>query len=70
MKINTELCNNIIGVYGSDGKLWLERLSKMISEIKTTLGIIIHAPFENLSFNYVAPCILQNGTIAIFIGRK
>ena len=66
MKINTELHNNIVGVYSSKGKLWLERLPQIVIEIETALGIKIHPPFENLSFNYVAPCTLANGEAAVF----
>jgi streptomycin 6-kinase len=38
----------------------------MLRQIELTLGIRIYEPFTNLSFSFVAPCVLWNGEEAVF----
>ena len=66
MKINKVLRNNIMGIYGPRGKAWLDQLPEMLKKCELSLDLKIHAPFENLSFNYVAPCTSPNGERAVF----
>jgi len=65
MKINKTFQRNIIGLYGDRGKLWLNQLPKLLKEFEQMLDIHIHPSFDNLSFNYVAPCTLADGSHAV-----
>jgi streptomycin 6-kinase len=66
MEINKTFQRNIIGLYGDRGKLWLDQLPELLKEFEQKLDINIHQSFDNLSFNYVAPCTLADGKHAVF----
>jgi len=53
--------NRIIHVHGEHGRLWLNNLNELISFAEERWKLQVLAPF-NLSFNYVAPVIFQDGT--------
>ena len=51
--------------FGADGAKWLEDLPKIIGEIKANWSLRVGKPFTNLSFHFVAPCVLKNGGEAV-----
>ncbi len=63
---NSIFHQNVIGVYGDQGKAWLENLSQLLQQYENELHIKLQSPFENLTFNYVTPAHLQNGDHVIF----
>ncbi|MGC2234849.1 MAG: aminoglycoside phosphotransferase family protein [Pyrinomonadaceae bacterium] len=70
-----EKFKEIISVgFGVDGKRWLVRLPEIIGEIEENWSLSVKAPFPNLSYHYVAPCICAGGEKAVlkigFPGEK
>ncbi len=57
--------NNIRGVFGEAGILWLERLPQLLNECAVQYQLEILPPFPNLSFNYVTPVRRSDGTDAV-----
>ncbi len=48
------------------GLRWLNALPEIIAEIEEDWSVKIGEPFANLSYHYVAPCVLKNGDEAVF----
>ena len=59
------LARTIIDVYGTTGVDWLKRLPALIAECSTRWSLRILPPFDNLSYNYVAPASRPDGTDAV-----
>lgn len=55
-----------IGLYGDEGAEWLRRLPALIAQFERRWSVTVLPPFENLSFNYVAPAIRADGQALIF----
>ena len=55
----------ILGAYREKGKLWIERLPEIIGEIEENWSLKVGNPFQNLSYHYVAPCVLIDGSEAV-----
>ena len=53
-------------VHDIRGLRWLNALPEIIAEIEEDWSIKIGEPFANLSYHYVAPCVLKNGNEAVF----
>ena len=51
----------IIDCHGAEGRAWLERLPSLVATWARRWSLDILPPFQDLSYNYVAPAI-QNGT--------
>lgn len=51
--------------FGSDGAKWLNDLPEIIGEIEANWSLKVGEPFANLSFHFVAPCVLQTGGEAV-----
>lgn len=66
MKINNILHHNLIDLYGKRGEQWLNDLPILLQQYERELKIKIHAPFANLTYNYVAPATLSDDTFAVF----
>jgi streptomycin 6-kinase len=64
--INKTLCQNIIAIYGIAGDQWLKNLPEFLLQCENELGIKIYPSFDNLTYNYVAPAIMSDGTEAVF----
>lgn len=47
------------------GLRWLNALPQIIEEIEADWSIKVGEPFDNLSYHYVAPCVLKNGDEAV-----
>jgi len=50
---------------GEEGRAWLDRLPTILATCEERWNLTIGAPVGNLSFNYVAPAILADGTEAV-----
>ena len=55
----------ILGAFRDEGRRWLENLPQIIEEIEQNWQVKLKAPFKNLSYHYVAPCILPDETEAV-----
>jgi streptomycin 6-kinase len=55
----------MIELYGEEGRAWLDRLPDILAACEERWGLTIGAPVGNLSFNYVAPAVLADGTEVI-----
>ncbi|MDF1654245.1 MAG: aminoglycoside phosphotransferase family protein [Coxiellaceae bacterium] len=63
------LQKNIRDLYGEQGELWLAQLPEQLQQLQQQLNIELQTPFDDLSFNYVAPGVDQNNNaIALKIG--
>lgn len=51
-----------IALSGEDGRAWLDRLPTILATCEERWNLRIGAPVSNLSFNYVAPAVLSDGT--------
>ncbi|HEY0429295.1 MAG TPA: aminoglycoside phosphotransferase family protein [Pyrinomonadaceae bacterium] len=55
----------ILGAFREKGKSWLARLPEIIKEIEENWRLSAAAPFPNLSYHYVAPCVCADGGEAV-----
>lgn len=49
-------------LYGSAGQSWLEHLPRTIHKLEQQWNLRIGQPFNNLSYNFVAPAVRHDGT--------
>lgn len=54
MNLPTEFLDNIIRIWGAEGKIWLQQLPKLIEHFALQWQLKEIKHFDNLSFNYVA----------------
>ena len=57
--------NFMIEIAGEEGRAWLDRLPAILAACEERWNLTIGAPVSNLSFNYVAPAVLADGTEVI-----
>jgi streptomycin 6-kinase len=55
----------MIELFGEEGRAWLDQLPFILSNCEERWNLKIGVPVGNLSFNYVAPAILADGTEAM-----
>lgn len=55
----------MIALHEDEGIDWLERLPAILTKCEQRWHITLQAPFDNLSFNYVAPAVFADGTMAV-----
>lgn len=60
--IPEDFANFMIEIAGEEGRAWIERLPAILAACEERWNVTIGAPVGNLSFNYVAPAILADGT--------
>lgn len=51
----------IVETFGADGSEWLENLPGIVETCSNRWSLTVLPPFEQLSYNYVAPAIHQDG---------
>jgi streptomycin 6-kinase len=51
--------------FREEGRLWLARLPQIIAEIEENWSLSVKAPFPNLSYHFVAPCVCAGGNEAV-----
>lgn len=60
--------------FGEEGRKWISDLPEIIAEIERNGSLEIGKPFANLSYHFVAPCVLESGGEAVvkigFPGEK
>ncbi len=61
MEPHLEFSRRIVGMYGDVGATWLEQLPVVLEECERSWGLVLQSPFP-LSYNYVAPATLRDGT--------
>lgn len=52
----------ILDLFGDRGRTWLEDLPDLIRDLEQCWELTAQPPFENLSYNYVAPALQKDGT--------
>src|SRR5437588_934797 len=60
--IPKDFASFIIEFFGEEGRAWLDRLPAILAACEERWNLTIGAPVGNLSFNYVAPAVLNDGT--------
>lgn len=66
--MNDKFIKNVISLWGEKGQKWLDEIPKIVAEFEEKWSIKAGASF-NLSYNYVAGAIKENGTeVVIKIG--
>ena len=60
-----EFVQNAIALCGERGEIWLNDLPNIITALETSWSIKAGNHFRNLSFNYVANALLENGRTAV-----
>lgn len=63
--MNEKFIQNTIDLCGNTGRKWLNDLPQIIAEIEKSWSVKTEKPFQNLSYNYVAPCIRADGSDAV-----
>lgn len=56
---------NVLDLCGSLGKQWLNDLPQIIGELSEKWRLAVGKPFENLSYNFVAPGVFADGGEAV-----
>lgn len=54
------LKQNIIDIYGENGKRWIDTLPGIVNELSDQWGLAHITPVDNMSFNYVVKAIAPN----------
>ncbi|MDP1614268.1 MAG: hypothetical protein Q8L68_00555, partial [Methylococcales bacterium] len=54
------LRETILAVYGHKGELWWSNLPQQLEELSSEHHLTLQPPFQDLSFNYVAPALGPN----------
>lgn len=55
----------IVGAFREDGRLWLQSLPEIVRQIERAWAISVKDPFPNLSYHFVAPCVVSGGAEAV-----
>jgi streptomycin 6-kinase len=59
--IPKSFARRMVEVYQAEGQRWLERLPALLDECAAQWSLDVLPPFDELSYNYVAPAIRQDG---------
>lgn len=60
-----QFARSISTLHGEKGERWLGDLPDLIGEIAKKWALAVGEPFANLSYNYVAPCVVASGEQAV-----
>ena len=63
-RLNPRFEQKILANFGN-GRNWLDRLPEHLEELSNDWGLALGEPFEDLSYHYVAPASLADGTRAV-----
>jgi len=61
MTLPPNFARSQVELYGTAGAEWLKRLPILIAECEQRWSLTVGAPFEPLSYNFVAPAVRANG---------
>ena len=56
---------HIVEVWGDEGAAWLRQLPDLVAEYADRWALTVAPPFDNLSYNYVAPAARADGTACV-----
>jgi len=59
--VPNNFARTIVELYGARGLEWLDRLPSIIADCAQRWSLTVGAPFEPLSYNYVAPAVRPDG---------
>lgn len=65
MSVEDGLARNIVDIHGETGVEWLSRLPALLREIAERWSLTLESPFQDLSYNYVAPVTVSDGGHAV-----
>jgi streptomycin 6-kinase len=65
LDLPTTFVNTIQCGFGEKGETWLANLPELIKEMETRWRLTVSPAFPNLSYNYVAPAIRQDGSAVV-----
>jgi streptomycin 6-kinase len=65
LNLPERFARNTLGLHGARGEQWLNDLQRIIRELEGNWSLKAEKPFQNLSYNYVAPCVCANGGEAV-----
>lgn len=60
--VPNDFARTIVELYRTEGVEWLSRLPSLIADCAERWSLTVMAPFEPLSYNYVAPAVRADGT--------
>ncbi|MDM8530987.1 aminoglycoside phosphotransferase family protein [Anaerolineales bacterium HSG25] len=63
--VSTEFKQQIVAVWKEEGRAWLKQLPALIHQCAERWNLSVQAPMENLSYNFVARAVQDDGTPAI-----
>ena len=63
--LTDEFKRRITGVWGEEGRAWLERLPELMTTCQARWNLSVKAPLPTLSYNFVAPVARADGSEAI-----
>ncbi|MCP2334803.1 aminoglycoside phosphotransferase family protein [Actinomadura rupiterrae] len=62
--ITRELTRNVVGVWGAEGRRWLDDLPGVLEGVAREWRLVVGEPYE-LSYHYVARVTCEDGTLAV-----
>jgi streptomycin 6-kinase len=57
-----DLARTVVELHGAEGVEWLRRLGGLLGDCAERWSLSLLPPFDHLTYNYVAPAILDDGT--------
>jgi streptomycin 6-kinase len=60
--LSDDFTHRILNTFGEDGLHWLQSLPLILEEISSTWDVRLKPPFQDMSFNYVAPATRSDGS--------
>src|SRR5690606_21477273 len=65
LRIPAHLARRQVDTHGEDGKRWLATLPEQVAVLAHEWGFSLGPPFPDLSYAYVAPATLDDGSKAV-----
>lgn len=63
--VPNDFAHNMIALHGADGLAWLDRLPTILATCEQRWKLMLHPPFADLSYHYVAPAVRADGTAVV-----
>jgi len=64
-RLAPDFIRNIASLYGEHGRQWIGQLPEQIAYFEGLWGIRVGEPFPNLSYNFIATAVTDDGTPAV-----
>jgi streptomycin 6-kinase len=65
LTLSAEFRQRQVGLFEAEGAGWLNQLPRLIADIERRWSVQVQPSFPNLSYNYVAPARLADGTAVV-----